>query len=49
MLKLLLIKDDVDPNSKNQNGWTVLWWAAQSKGEAVAKLLLAIKWRRPRP
>ncbi len=41
MVKLLLAKDGVDPDSKDTDGRTPLWWAARNGHEAVVKLLLA--------
>ena len=42
MVKLLLAKDGVDPDSKDGNhGRTPLSWAAENGHEAVVKLLLA--------
>ena len=41
MVKLLLAKDGVDPDSKDSVGRTPLWWAAENGHEAVVKLLLA--------
>jgi len=41
VVKLLLTKDGVDPDSKDNTDRTPLWWAARSGREAVVKLLLA--------
>jgi ankyrin repeat protein len=40
VVKLLLDKEGVDPNSKANNGQTPLSWAARYGHEAVVKLLL---------
>jgi ankyrin repeat protein len=40
VVKLLLDKDGVDPDSKGGNGETPLWWAAANGHDAVVKLLL---------
>ncbi|KAF2192994.1 ankyrin, partial [Zopfia rhizophila CBS 207.26] len=40
-VELLLAKDDVDPNCKDNDGQTPLWWAAANGHEMVVKLLLA--------
>jgi ankyrin repeat protein len=39
VVKLLLATDRVDPDSKDSNGRTPLWWAAGNGHEAVVKLL----------
>jgi ankyrin repeat protein len=36
----LLVKDGVDPESKDNYGGTLLSWAAVNRHEAVVKLLL---------
>ena len=41
VVELLLAEDGVDLNSKDNNGWTLLSWAAWRGHEAVVKLLLA--------
>jgi ankyrin repeat protein len=41
VVKLLLAKDDVDPDSKDDDGLTPLSWAASSGYKALVKLLLA--------
>jgi hypothetical protein len=41
VVKLLLARDGVDPDSKSRNGLTPLSWAAEKGDEAVVKLLLA--------
>jgi ankyrin repeat protein len=46
VVKLLLDKDGVDPDSKGGNGETPLWWAAANGHEAVVKLLLNKEGRR---
>jgi len=40
LIKLLLDKEGVDPDSKDHNGRTPLWRAAADGDEAVVKLLL---------
>jgi ankyrin repeat protein len=40
VVKLLLAKNDVDPDSKDKYGQTPLSWAARCGHEAVVKLLL---------
>jgi ankyrin repeat protein len=40
VVKLLLDKDGVGPDSKDRNGGTPLWHAAENGHEAVVKLLL---------
>jgi len=37
---MLVVREDVDINSKNENGTTPLIWAATNGHEAVARLLL---------
>jgi ankyrin repeat protein len=34
-----LIQAKIDANSKDEDGWTLLFWAAQYRREAVVKLL----------
>ena len=41
MVKLLLAREGVDPESKNPDGRTPLSWAAERGHEAVVGLLLA--------
>ena len=41
MVKLLLARDDVDPNSKDSDGQTPLSFATQRGNEAMVKLFLA--------
>jgi ankyrin repeat protein len=44
VVKLLLAKDSIDPNSKKAlYGRTLLSWAAETGHEAVVRLLLATK------
>jgi ankyrin repeat protein len=40
VVKLLLDKDGVGPDSKDRNGGTPLWRAAENGHDAVVKLLL---------
>jgi ankyrin repeat protein len=40
-LKLLLADNRVEPNAKDNNGRTLLSWAAENGSKAVVKLLLA--------
>jgi len=40
MAELLLHKEGVDPDSKDHNDRTPLWWTARKRDEAVAELLL---------
>jgi len=40
MARLLLAKEGVDPDSKNESGETALLWAVRYGHEAVVKLLL---------
>ncbi len=40
MVELLLTKDGIDVDSKDGNGWSPLFWAAEYGPEAVVKLLL---------
>jgi ankyrin repeat protein len=39
VVKLLVERDDVVADSKDNNGWTPLSWAAEQGHEAVVKLL----------
>lgn len=41
MVNMLLAKTGVDPNFKDNEGWTPLQWAAENGHEAIIKLLLA--------
>ncbi len=46
VMRLLLARDSIDPDSKDNNGrtplsWAALSWAAEEGREAVVKLLLA--------
>jgi len=40
VVKLLLDKEDVDSEIKDDYGQTLLWWVATNGHEAVVKLLL---------
>jgi ankyrin repeat protein len=40
VVKLLLEKEGVDPDSQDSGGWTPLWWAAKNGHDAVVKRLL---------
>ncbi len=41
VVELLLVKNNVDPDFKDNNGWTPLLWAAEKGREAIVKLLFA--------
>jgi len=41
MVRLLLTRDDVNPNKPDNNGRTALWWASYFGNEGVLRLLLA--------
>ena len=43
VVKLLLVKDDVDPDSKDKGGRTPLLWATRNGHEAVVKLLIPME------
>lgn len=40
MVKLLLEREDINPNLPDRSGWISLWFGAGSGREAVVKLLL---------
>jgi len=40
MVKLLLANGRVKPDFKDKDGRTLLWWAADSGYDAVARILL---------
>ena len=39
-MRILLERDDIDPDKPDQDGRTPLWWAAWVGQEGVVKLLL---------
>ena len=40
VVRILLERDDIDPDKPDQDGRTPLWWAAWVGQEGVVKLLL---------
>ena len=38
-MKLLLERDDVEADSKDEYGWTPLWWAEEKDQDAIVLLL----------
>jgi hypothetical protein len=40
VVRLLVERDDVEADSKDENGRTPLWWAAERGHEAVVRLLV---------
>ena len=41
VVNILLARDDVDPDLKNDSGQKLLWLAASNRREAIVNLLLA--------
>jgi ankyrin repeat protein len=41
IVKLLLVQNSVNPNSYDDDDWTLLSWATENRHEVVVELLLA--------